>query len=368
MDRTMRVRVSNSLDHLREEVQGCLDHDYRMNPELIALRSLIHEEVLSNRYADDDLAYTSIGLDGGHLRTPAESSRISVDRLYAPGDWAAEARRSIGKSTFSTAHPSSTLVPHESALPTRGLQQAPYPYRDEPTVDAETARQIESAEQQISSSWISRIFGVGGFRTDEHKRQLSKPLPKAHPPKTPPLQSDAARQHWIPEESIVSRQPEQKTDAQQVSQSADENVSATVKMLTAFVPEILKPASKEQGIVSSLGLVLSTNRDKEVIFVGTVTGSPADMIVKADSTRMLENDVLFAVDGEPVYKWDLGKVITKLDGPPETVVNLHFLRGNPDGADQEESIKKGKCKRTFVTIIRASQQVFTHLQSIHSVL
>jgi hypothetical protein len=105
--------------------------------------------------------------------------------------------------------------------------------------------------------------------------------------------------------------------------------------------------------VSSLGLVLSANKDTEVVFVRALPNSPADALLEADAKKMLEGDVLFAVDGENVYKLPMRQLVEKLGGAADTVVTLHFLRGQPKAAGQEQSIQNDKSKRVFVTLIRA---------------
>ena len=89
---TAPFRVSNSLEHLRTEVKGNID-GYRSNPDLLVLRKLIAEEESMHH---DSFLEPSVssghGLGSGFFQAPAPG-HFSVDRISAPGQWAAEARR-----------------------------------------------------------------------------------------------------------------------------------------------------------------------------------------------------------------------------------------------------------------------------------
>jgi len=378
---TSHFRVSNSLDHLRTEVKG--NNCSSSNADLLILRKLIQEENCS--LDQENLDHTG----SGYFRAPTVPDRFSVNRIGAPGHWAAEARR----HTFRESQPSVEEYGFRGDLPPMPLPDAaavaaaderrvqaaaavaaeearkctqyspPQDFDDYSKggrgpvsppvevladVDYETARQVEVAEQSIASSWLSRLFGLGAFHTDIDKRILSKPGTQTPPPKTP-LAPPVSKQHWIPEQS----QQQKVADVAAVARANQTpTITGMLNGLNAIVPENLKPSTKEQGIVSSLGLVLGINRDKEVVFVRALPNSPADALLDTDETKLQEKDVLFAVDGDPVYKWPLAKVVNKLAGPKDTVANLHLLRGNPEGADQEKSIKDGRSKRVFVTLIR----------------
>ena len=233
-------------------------------------------------------------------------------------------------------------------------------------VDYETARQVKVAEQVIASSWLSKLFGLGGFQTDSDKRRQSvsaQKVPLKTPqPNTPALEPAprASIRHWMQTgqqenagERKVSEDSQHIITAVQLAHHPPA-LTGMLNGLKAIVPQILKPSSKEQGIISSLGLVLSINSDNEVVFVRALPNSPADALLDTDATKMQENDVLFAVDGDPIYKWSLAKVVDKLAGPKDTVANLHLLRSNIEGADQEQRSKKGQSKRVFVTLIRVN--------------
>ena len=233
-------------------------------------------------------------------------------------------------------------------------------------VDYETARQVKLAEQVIASSWLSKLFGLGGFQTDSDKRRQSasahKVPPKTPQPKTPAQEPAplASMRQWMQSgqqenagERKVSEDSQRIITAVQLAHQPPA-LTGMLNGLKEMVPQILEPSSKEQGIVSSLGLVLSINSDNEVVFVRALANSPADVLLDTDPTKMQENDVLFAVDGDPIYKWSLAKVVDKLAGPKDTVANLHLLRSNIEGADQKQSSKKGQSKRVFVTLIRVN--------------
>ena len=222
-------------------------------------------------------------------------------------------------------------------------------------VDYETARQVEVAEEAIASSWLSRLFGFGGFHT---KHLVSKSSSKQVPaPTTPPVRPSV--NHWIPETNVERKDEEgkERSALPELQSSLAQQASSVARGLSTLVPDILQASateSPEQGIVSCLGLVLRTNPDKEVIFVKALPNTPASALLIADETKMLQGDVIFAVDGEPVYKMPMNEVVGKLNGATDTVANLHFLRGNPEGSDQEQSIKEGKSRRVFATLIRVN--------------
>jgi hypothetical protein len=234
-----------------------------------------------------------------------------------------------------------------------GREEAEPPVELLTDVDYETARQVEVSEQAIASSWLSRLFGLGGFQTDDRKRRVSKPAPKEPAKAAPPFHK---REHWIPEEEATCKEataPAGDAHAAVQPQQAPQPSTTITDMLSAVVPDILQPFTSEQGIVSSLGLVLSTNKDKEVVFLRALPNSPADALLEADEGKILEGDVLFAVDGDPVYTLPLPEVVDKLGGAADTVATLHFLRSQPESAGKEESIKDEKRNRVFVTLIRA---------------
>lgn len=91
---TSHFRVSNSLDHLRTEVKG--NNCSSSNADLLILRKLIQEENCS--LDQENLDHTG----SGYFRAPTVPDRFSVNRIGAPGHWAAEARR----HTFRESQPS----------------------------------------------------------------------------------------------------------------------------------------------------------------------------------------------------------------------------------------------------------------------
>jgi hypothetical protein len=328
------LRMGNSFEHLRAEARGGVD-DYASNPDLLVLRKLIEEEMEHD--SSGEACTTPPGV-GSSFFSPG---RFSADRRAATG-WAAEARLHNFR-----AHQQVLCAPEASPA----------------AVDDETARQVEVSEQAITSSWLSRLFGLGGFQTDDRKRRASK-----HPAKAPPKAAPPTRkhEHWIPEREFIVNQVESQAPelsppgtppdvahAAVEAKQAQQTAPALTDMLKAVVPDILQLSTPEQWIVSSLGLVLSANKDTEVVFVRALPNSPADALLEADAKKMLEGDVLFAVDGENVYKLPMRQLVEKLGGAADTVVTLHFLRGQPKAAGQEQSIQNDKSKRVFVTLIRA---------------
>ena len=97
---TTHFRVSNSLDYLRREVKGNLD-DYSNNPDLLVLRKLIQEESdpLSSYCSTHSNEYATRQSGSGYFSAPPVPSQLSVDRMGAPGHWAAEARSSNMRGT-----------------------------------------------------------------------------------------------------------------------------------------------------------------------------------------------------------------------------------------------------------------------------
>jgi hypothetical protein len=368
--------MGNSLEHLRAEARVGVDY-YASNPDLLVLRKLIQEEV-ENASPED--CSTPPGVGSSFFSAPLPG-RFSEDRRAAPGRWAAEARLYNFRAhqqllCAPEASPAAAAAADERQVQARfeaealqrqhysppldfhdysrgGRVEADLPAELQAAVDDETARQVEVSEQAITSSWLSRLFGLGGFQTDDRKRRASK-----HPAKAPPKAAPPTRkhEHWIPEnefnqaESQASGVPGQGPEFQP---GTLQPVPAITDMLRAVVPDILQLSTPEQWIVSSLGLVLSANKDSEVVFVRALPNSPADALLEADAKKMLEGDVLLAVDGEPVYKLPMCQVVEKLGGATDTVVTLHFIRGQHKGAGQEQSIQNDKSKRVFVTLIRA---------------
>lgn len=86
------------------------------------------------------------------------------------------------------------------------------------------------------------------------------------------------KNHWIPEETVARQDAEAASAPSDAAQEKKDKTApeaqreaqtATLQgVLSAMVPDLLKkPAVQEQGIVSSLGLVLSTNEYTEVVFI-----------------------------------------------------------------------------------------------------
>ena len=89
-------RVSNSLDHLRAEVRGSVD-DWSSNPDLLVLRKLIEEESEHDGTYHDLHTTPARDLGSGYFRAPLPGPFV-VDRVGAPGQWAAQARsHSLGQ-------------------------------------------------------------------------------------------------------------------------------------------------------------------------------------------------------------------------------------------------------------------------------
>ena len=377
------LRMGNSLEHLRAEARVGVDY-YPSNPDLLVLRKLIQEEV---EHASPEDCSTLPGVGSSFFSAPLPGgTQFSEERRAAPGRWAAEARlhnfrahqqllcapeaspaaaaaadeRRADAARFAAQ---AEVLERQHYLPPLdfhdcsrgGRVEADPPAELQAAVDDETARQVEVSEQAITSSWLSRLFGLGGFQTDDRKRRASK-----HPAKAPPKAAPPTRkhEHWIPEKEFIVNQAESQASgvpglAPESPPGTPQPVPAITDMLRAVVPDILQLSTPEQCIVSSLGLVLSANKDSEVVFVRALPNSPADALLEADAKKMLEGDVLLAVDGEPVYKLPMCQVVEKLGGATDTVATLHFIRGQPKGAGQEQSIQNDKSKRVFVTLIRA---------------
>ena len=426
--------LDRSLD-LRANIKSV--DDYNNNPELQVLRKLIHEETGTDLFADA-CGYVAPAYSGsGYSLEKAMPSHFSVAHhasirtaspepglnrisrsLRTPGQWAAQARDV--PSDLSRRSPQEGLREKDLPLPlpdSKALAAAEvhmrrqhYPPRQEyeqkieecsqtagsveklANVDHEAARQVEETENAITGSWISRLFGLGGFQKSKRKSENELDLQKVETKKNQqkstnfnfvisnielsvktiqdqPKAEEQTNKHWIPEQiSKVGVAEEKKGQTVQLpidradAQSARSAPSAPSAPKQGVIGSLLNPilnasiktkeeTTKEQDIVRSLGLVLST-KNGEVVFIRALLNSPADALLKVDATKMIENDVLIAIDGDNVYKWPLFKVVDKLSGEKDTVATLHFLRGNQQDGDQPQSLRDSNSQRKFVTLIR----------------
>ena len=344
---SIRFRVSDFVHcAIHEDAQD----EISRNEDLIVLRKLISQENDVRQQDPSQLVSTYFGAS-------APRSNFSVDRFGAPGQWAAEARRrSANGNPLQHADVIGELDEAQLNRRTQAAMEERWPAREslqkarafasrfdadahvkerctagEENGASDVTQQVEAAEGTIASSWLSRLFSLGGFRTQERSRSspLSEPLESA----------------WIPEHADAAA-------AEQGPDHADRMRRDPAIQAEPSHSTVTNEAEHRQGIASSLGLVLRTNADNEVVFCRALVDSPANALLETEEGRLQEDDVLFALDGEPIYKLPLSKVLEKLAGEDDTVAALHFLRGNPAGADQEQSIKEGKCRRTFITLIR----------------
>ena len=293
---------------------------------MLVLKSLIEREVRGGPHAGD-----AAGDAGSGIR---------------PGRWAADARSHL-RQAQEAADEACRHRQARAALPScSGSRQ-----KDQSAVlvggDRLPSKQREAAKQPAATSWLSLLFGLGGFGGDAADAAPSiVPQPAPRQPRTP-AEPPGTELHWIPEDS-VAKEDVQRPAPHDETHAGDEAISSSLRSR----PDALQPPVPGQSVVDSLGLILGTNQKQEVFFISALPGSPADALTQADRTKLLEGDVLFAIDGEKVLGMPISHVVSKLAGPGESVANLHFLRGDTACADQEPQGGNPACKRTFVALIR----------------